>query len=323
MKSSSIVIYANDGLKGFRQVSTAGLSELKKIYKQIWVHLNLSDKKAYTWLQQQKSLSTFVKSKLSDTNLIDVRFHRPLKDFFLILRSFFDQQEDMDSLFFLTAYVSENLLLTAEFKKVLNLNEINHLLSEDNPPKYIGDFISIILEQTLDNIVDTIVQIEEKVDKIEDSLIKGSFPANIYETLSELLRQVLNIRRFIFPERNVLDNLNRHGVLWFSPETEQSFRDNFLRICRIVDDIDAIEKRIRINQDALNHMEDRKNQRNTYILSVIAGIFLPLTFLTGIFGMNLGGIPLSEHKTGFLFITLSICFIGFFIWYLFKKWRWF
>ncbi len=323
MKSSSIIVYVNDGQKGFRQVPIAGLSELKKNYKQIWVHLNLLDKKSYKWLQQQKTLSVFIKSKLSDINLIDVRFYRPLKDFFIILRSFSDQLEDMDSLFFLKVYASENLLLTTEFKKVLNLNEINHLLSEDEPPKYIGDFISVILEQTLDNVVDTILRIEEKVDKIEDSLIKEDFQINAYETLSELLRQVLNIRRFIFPERNVLDNLNRHGVLWFKPETAQSFRDNYLRICRIVDDIDMLEKRIRINQDVLIHQEDRKNQRNTYILSVIAGIFLPLTFLTGIFGMNLGGIPLSEHKTGFLFITLSICLIGFFIWYLFKKWHWF
>ena len=323
MKQSAIIIYANDGLNGFCQIKPTSLTSLQKIYKQIWVHLNLSDKRANVWLQQQRNLSLKIKIELSDINLSDVPFHRPLKELFLIFRSFFNYREDMDSPFFLKLYARENLLLTAEFEKVLDLKEINHLLSEDNPPKYVGDFISVILEQTLDNIIDTVVQIEENVDKIEDCLIKGDCSSDVYDVLSKLLRQVINIRRFIFPERNVLDNLNRHGVVWFDSNTEQSFRDNYLRICRIVDDIDVIEKRIRINQDILTHSEDRKNQRNTYILSVIAGIFLPLTFLTGIFGMNLGGIPLSEHKTGFLLVTLSICFIGFFIWCLFKKWHWF
>ena len=58
------------------------------------------------------------------------------------------------------------------------------------------------------------------------------------------------------------------------------------------------------------------------MLSVIAGIFLPLSFLTGIFGMNLGGIPLNESPYGFLAINLIMVLFGLVILFLFKKLKW-
>ena len=126
----------------------------------------------------------------------------------------------------------------------------------------------------------------------------------------------------MMPQREVLDNLLRRKLKWFNASFEQSVRDNFDRVRRIVEDIDLLEKRIRLNQDALSHIEDKQTQRNTYMLSVIAGIFLPLSFLTGVFGMNLGGIPLGSHPYGFLVINLMMILIGLFIWFLFKKLKW-
>ena len=90
----------------------------------------------------------------------------------------------------------------------------------------------------------------------------------------------------------------------------------------IVEDIDLLEKRIRVNQDAISHLEDKQTQRNMYMLSVIAGIFLPLSFLASVFGMNLGGIPLATEGYGFITIVVMMVLIGLIIWYLFKRLKW-
>ena len=135
-------------------------------------------------------------------------------------------------------------------------------------------------------------------------------------------RDRISSEKYDVQEEKHEDNLLRRGVKWFNAGFEQSIRDNFDRVRRIVEDIDLLEKRIRVNQDAISHMEDKQTQRNTYMLSVIAGIFLPLSFLTGIFGMNLGGIPLNENPYGFLAINLIMIFIGLIILFLFKKLKW-
>ena len=98
--------------------------------------------------------------------------------------------------------------------------------------------------------------------------------------------------------------------------------DIFDRIRRIIEEVDLTEKRIRLNQDFLSHLEDRKTQRNTYMLSIVSGVFLPLSYVASVFGMNLSGIPLSEYQFGFLLVNIIMVIIGIFIWFLFKRLKW-
>ena len=77
-----------------------------------------------------------------------------------------------------------------------------------------------------------------------------------------------------------------------------------------------------IQEELLSQLSEQLNQR-TYVLSVVAAIFLPLGFLTGLLGINVGGIPGAESPYGFVVFTLLLLVIvGIQLWYFIRK-RWF
>ena len=92
---------------------------------------------------------------------------------------------------------------------------------------------------------------------------------------------------------------------------------------RYVEDLDAVRERCQIVRDELaNVLSDRLN-KNMYILSVIASIFLPLTFLTGLFGINVSGIPGAYNNNAFVIITGAMVALTLIQVVIFKKLKWF
>ena len=322
-KKTYAVVYLLDGQGGAQKKKLMNLNDLKTTEKTVWIHLKLSDPRAGKWIRQQKELSEWLRENLTNPETSEPRVRIKQSKLLLALRTVNRKSKsEPDDLVFLRLFATDRILISTCLNPVINFREIDDLFEDRDGPRDVNDLISTILENTLDSVSESIERIEDFVDEFEEKIITNCPAEGTYQELSELLRQVIIIRRFMMPEREVLDNLLRRKLKWFNTAFEQSVRDNFDRVRRIVEDIDLLEKRIRLNQDALSHIEDKQTQRNTYMLSVIAGIFLPLSFLTGIFGMNLGGIPLGSQPYGFLVINLIMLLIGLLIWFLFKKLKW-
>jgi zinc transporter len=94
-------------------------------------------------------------------------------------------------------------------------------------------------------------------------------------------------------------------------------------VVRYIEDLDAIRERAQIIMDELANIIAEKLNRNMYVLSVIAAIFLPLGFLTGLLGINVGGIPGAENEYAFLFFSALLLVIVVVQIILFKLKKWF
>jgi zinc transporter len=93
-------------------------------------------------------------------------------------------------------------------------------------------------------------------------------------------------------------------------------------LTRHIEDLDEARDRAAVTQEQLiNSLSEQMNNK-MYILSIVAAIFLPLGFLTGLLGINVGGIPGADSKLGFsVFVILLVGVVGFQIWF-FKKKKW-
>ena len=99
-------------------------------------------------------------------------------------------------------------------------------------------------------------------------------------------------------------------------------RDQADRIARYVEDLDLVRERaVMLQEEIQNRLAEQQNAR-TYLLSVVAAIFLPLSFLTGIFGMNVAGLPGTEAPDAFLLLSLGMTAIalGLALWLRWKRW---
>ena len=315
-------VFVLDGKGSAKIVDINRLTD-RRMAKPTWIHLNLSRPEAIAWLDTHLSLHDWVKESLTDTEISEPHIRLRQNNVLLVIRSVNIMPDaEPDDLVFLRLFATKKLLVTTRLDPALDFAEMTELFSDKDGPKNIDELILAILENTLDSVSEAVAGIENQVDDLEEAVITGHAIPQTYPQLSEFLRQVIVIRRFMMPEREAVGNLIRRGVSWFQTETDRGMRDCFDWIQRIIEDIDLLEKRIRVNQDAIKNQEDTKTQRNMYMLTVIAGIFLPLSFLTGLFGMNLRGIPFETHPYGFITVCLLTGLIGLIVLFIFKKLKW-
>jgi len=94
------------------------------------------------------------------------------------------------------------------------------------------------------------------------------------------------------------------------------------RVTRMTEDIDAVRERAMVLQDQLTDQRAEEMNRNMMVLSVVAAIFLPLGFLTGLFGINVGGMPGVESPVAFWFVVAACGVIGIVLLALFRMKKW-
>ena len=168
-----------------------------------------------------------------------------------------------------------------------------------------------VIHETLEEINDALLDFEEdyQLDKADRKV------------LSNLRRQSAAIRRFLAPQRDALDALLRFSS--FLNEDQVFFLgEQSDRITRYVEDLDLARERAVLLQDELrNRIADQQGMR-MYVLSMVTAIFLPLSFLTGLFGMNVGGLPGTDSPQAFTILIAGMLFLTIImlIAMLWKKW---
>ncbi len=322
-KTSFATVFRLDGRGGADRILLSYREKGIEPRGTAWIHLNLGKKGAKEWVQSQANIPEWGRDGLTAPTRITMPIHIRQNQVFLTLRTVnISPGAEPDDMVFLRVFATDKVFVTARVHPAIDFEDVQDLFQDKTGPRSSADLLPYIIESTLDGVAASTQAIEDRVDACEEVIVSGCFPKNAYRFLSESLRQVIVIRRFIAPEREIINTLVRHPVNWFSDETVRDLKDLFERIQRLIEDIDLLEKRIRINQDAVQNEENMKTQRNMYILSIMAGIFLPLSFLSGLFGMNLPGIPLGEHPNGFLAVCVLMILVGLIFIAVFKKKEW-
>ena len=111
-------------------------------------------------------------------------------------------------------------------------------------------------------------------------------------------------------------------MTWIADDVKALTQKQSTQILQFIQNVELMKEHIRINQDLMTQYNNQQSQKNMYILSVVGAIFLPLTFITGLFGMNVGGIPFSTSLYGLLMMSGALFFLGIILLLIFKKIGW-
>jgi zinc transporter len=109
--------------------------------------------------------------------------------------------------------------------------------------------------------------------------------------------------------REALEGLARQTNDRLDPSVVFTIRDQSDRITRAVEDLDLVRERTSVLQEELlNRLAQQQNDR-LYLFSIVAAVFLPISFITGLFGMNTAGLPGSEDPLAFWIVVLGMASI--------------
>ena len=155
---------------------------------------------------------------------------------------------------------------------------------------------------------------------LEVEILEHRIPSR--RELVEIRRQLIVLRRYLAPQRDVFSRLANEKISWLDKEDHRHLQDIADRMGRWLEDLDASIARTSLLADEINALMTEAMNRRTYIMSLFAMVFLPLSFFTGLLGVNLGGIPGNSSPWGFLgFCLLLFLFAsGIMTWLKLRKW---
>ncbi len=168
---------------------------------------------------------------------------------------------------------------------------------------------SFLLYELWDHLIENYLTVqkrfEERVELLQRDLI-GNVDDKVFEKVSELNADLLHLRKVVMPARSVLTELSTRKSAFVSEATQPFLANMVGTLERVLQDIladrDILSESLNLYMSAMSHRTNRVMNR----LTVVSVIFLPLTFLCGVYGMNFeGGIPeLSWGRAGYLFFWI-------------------
>ena len=323
MDSNDGLIYARilDGDGGGIAVDLQGIGDWQPEKGPLWIHLDYSSEQVKQWLQTDSRLSKLACDILMEEDTRP-RFINTKEGFLLILRGINcnpgAEPEDMVAL---RMSFEENRIITMRQRRVMAINDIHETIEAGTGPKSVAGFITMVIDRIVDRMGDVVAEIDDLVDELEDTVLT----AESYELraqLSKIRRQSISLRRYIAPQRDVLARLQNERLEWLNEKVKMRLREMSERTARFVEDLDSARDRAAITQEELNNRLSEQMNKAMYLLSIVAAIFLPLGLITGLLGINVGGIPGAENKWAFLFVTFSLVLIALVLLSIFRRIKW-
>jgi magnesium transporter len=197
------------------------------------------------------------------------------------------------------------------------------LKAEKTVPAHGVDFIRyLIADATVDTFVPIADQLESRIEAIEDSLLTGSADQATLEAILQTKRILVELRKLLGPQRNVILQLTRRDSVYVHQRTALYFRDVYDHLQRIVESVEATRELLENVLDAYQWTISQRTNEVVKRLTVLSAIFLPLTFLTGFFGQNFEGLPFNSNAL--LAVMLAACVVvpATMLWF-FQRKKWF
>ena len=192
----------------------------------------------------------------------------------------------------LAIFLGPGFVVSSHDDPLYSVDSVARLVEDDGRPMKRGaDFLAYtIMDALIDNILPTVDRMSDFADEIEEEVIRSPQPS-ILDEIMKLKRSVLRLHRVMAPQREVLNRLSRREFTIVGDEAQIFYRDVYDHIVRIEDLGQML--RDRADNALATHLSSVANRQNETmrILAIVAAIFMPLTLLAGIYGMNFGYMP--------------------------------
>ncbi|TPN87084.1 magnesium/cobalt transporter CorA [Aquimarina algicola] len=179
-----------------------------------------------------------------------------------------------------------------------------------------------LMDAVVDNYFNLIEVMGDKIEELEDELFEKKDDNDITYDIQNLKREILRIRRAVFPLREVVNRLEKIEHKLIVKKTRFYLRDLYDHIIQVSENVEIYRDMIWGLMDMYMTTISNKMNEVMKVLTIIATIFIPLTFLAGIYGMNFENIPELKYKYGYyiFWTVLLIIFIGLIVYFKRRKW---
>ncbi|MCF6765824.1 zinc transporter ZntB [Thiotrichales bacterium 19S3-7] len=310
-----VAVFSLDG-----QGSAIELSEFRwQEHKQLtWIRLELASARDFL---KQSNISPLAIS------ILTARDTRPRTFMFddYLLGSFrgvnLNKSSEPEDMISVRVLIKDNLIITVQRRNLFTTNEIENLLINQAGPKNSAEFLELFLATLTDKSSDVSSKIDTELDEIEDE-IHAQVKLIDRHTLNDMRRRIISLRRYLVPQREAINRINSDKLSWLTVTDTFRLQEVSDTCVRIIEDLDAMCERASVLHEELFAITQEKINQKMYLLSLVAVVFMPISFITGLLGINVGGIPGDQFGYGFIIVCCILAVIVCFQLFYLRKKRW-
>jgi zinc transporter len=265
----------------------------------LWLHFNLTDARARSWLAAIDIPPLARELLLSKDNYQQLHTgdHCVYGVFSDLVRAIDTPTEETG---FLRFAMTERLLISGRHTALCAVDATRRVLEGGHRV----ETVAALLEKIIDEVADTMDRMADKIgteiDDIEEQVLAGDIKADMRGQLGRQRRTCVRLHRQLAGLRVLFHRLEQKNTDDLNPALRLQAGRLAQRLDGLDHDIVELRERSRLLEEELRFKMEEESNRHLHALSVVTTLLLPPTLITGIFGMNTKGLPLTDVETGFL-----------------------
>lgn len=226
--------------------------------------------------------------------------------------------DDLTDLADLKLLIGPTRAITVRSGTLAAVDELRQHLASDRSLVTAVDLLGFMVSGMTNRMEPIIYELTQDIDAVEDALLDGgSVPQS--QTLIELRRRIFRTRRQVNSSQQVLAPMTTDPALALDADDRETLDRASKHVTRYLDGLDECRTRVEMLEDQIEAQRSETMTRSSFNLTVVATVFLPLTFITGLLGMNVAGIPDQHSPYGFWLVTGLSVIISLLAWLLLRR----
>ena len=310
-----------DGKGGLSPLDPTRLDDWTPADGTLWLHIDLTDPAGQEWIARRSGIDPIAIEALLTVESRP-RLTRIGAGALLAFRGVnLNEGAEPDDMVGIRLWVDEHRIISSFRRNLRSVDDVAGCLRDGDGPETTAEFVSELAARLVMRMSDTVDNLEELIADLEAQVLESTNRETRFG-LASLRRQIIALRRYLAPQREALASLVSAKFPWLGEDQRIALRETSDRLIRHLEDLDAIRERAAVTQEELqSRLAEQQNVR-MYVLSIVAAIFLPLGFLTGLLGINVGGIPGADNSSAFgLFLIFLLLVVSMqLIFFRLRKW---
>ena len=291
----------------------------------LWLHLCRTCPGVYDWLQAELGIPEPT-AELLTSDATRPRAFREGDALVATLRGInFNPGAEPEDMVSMQLWSDGTRLLTLRRDQLQTPRDTQADLDAGRGPNDAGSLVTSLTEHMVHRMNAAIVDMNDEIDRLEDLDLDEEDNEHILAQIVAIRRNSLALQRHMGPQHVALEAIARDAPPWFEEHDRREIAETIALLRRFLDDIDISKESAVVLMDELRARSLASSERTNYLLTIVAAIFLPLTFLTGLLGINVGGMPGAEPggDPHAFWIVVGLCAAVIAMQLaLFRKWDW-
>ncbi|MFN3724935.1 MAG: zinc transporter ZntB [Allosphingosinicella sp.] len=275
----------------------------------LWLHLHGRDENDLAFLKRQPGIPGVAASALVATETRP-RCDRIENGAIVNLRGPGDNDPaDSDRLVSIRLWIHDNRVISLSRRR-MNATATVMRMFEDGKLRDPGDLVAAYARTISAELDPQVAGLGDRLDDVESDLEE---PKSLYRYRTQITRirsEAIAFRRFVAPDRDALMTLAAIDVEWLGDDDRLHIREAGDRFARMAEELEAVRERAALLHEQITDLRAEQLDQRSLHIAIVAFIFLPLTFITGLLGMNVEGIPFAREAWAFWGVVLFCIAVG-------------